>query len=72
MEIKASESAEFLSRLGIKGKVIHTPGHSDDSISLILDDGAAFVGDLNPLYELELHRGTEIEKSWNRIEIKNR
>ena len=67
VEIKASESAEFLSRLGINGKVIHTPGHSDDSISLILDDGAAFVGDLNPLYELELHRGTEIEKSWNRI-----
>ena len=67
VEIKASESAEFLSRLGINGKVIHTPGHSDDSISLILDDGAAFVGDLNPLYELELHRSTEIEKSWNRI-----
>lgn len=61
------DSREFLAKLGIQGEVIHTPGHSDDSISLILDDGTVFVGDLNPLYELEMHRGTPIEYSWNRI-----
>ncbi|MGE5139905.1 MAG: hypothetical protein ACM3JD_10605, partial [Rudaea sp.] len=27
-----------------------TPGHSDDSVTLILDEGAAFTGDLtNPM-----------------------
>ena len=36
-----------LSRLGIAGDLIWTPGHSDDSVSLVLDDGAAFIGDLH-------------------------
>ena len=52
------ESRAFLKKLGIEGEVLSTPGHSDDSISLMLDSGELFVGDLNPLYELELHRGT--------------
>ena len=65
--MKTEDSRAFLSELGIDGEIIHTPGHSDDSISLVLDDGMLFVGDLNPLYELELHRGTQIEASWNRL-----
>ncbi len=60
-------SRNFLKEIGISGEIIHTPGHSDDSISLYLDDGSLFVGDLNPLYELELHKGTQIEESWNRL-----
>jgi len=31
---------------GINGKVIHTPGHSPGSVSIVLDSGDAFVGDL--------------------------
>ena len=65
--ISLSESRDFLASLGLAGEILHTPGHSDDSISLWLDDGDLFVGDLNPLYELELHAGTEIEESWNRL-----
>jgi len=65
--VSVEGSRGFLAELGIDGEVIHTPGHSDDSISLMLDTGEVFVGDLNPLYELELHRGTEIENSWNRL-----
>ena len=61
------ESRELLSEVGIDGCVYHTPGHSDDSISLMLDSGELFVGDLNPLYELELHRGTKIETTWNML-----
>lgn len=30
----------------IQGKVIHTPGHSSGSVSILLDTGEAFVGDL--------------------------
>ncbi len=41
-----AESREFLETLGIKGEIISTPGHSDDSVSLVLDEGAAFTGDL--------------------------
>jgi hydroxyacylglutathione hydrolase len=31
---------------GIAGKVIHTPGHSPSSISIMLDNGEALIGDL--------------------------
>jgi glyoxylase-like metal-dependent hydrolase (beta-lactamase superfamily II) len=31
---------------GIAGHVLHTPGHSDSCLSLVLDDGTAFTGDL--------------------------
>ncbi|MCT4543205.1 MAG: MBL fold metallo-hydrolase [Vallitalea sp.] len=36
-----------LSEIGIDipGKIIFTPGHTDDSISLLLNDGNCFVGD---------------------------
>lgn len=60
-------SREILKEIDLNGQIIHTPGHSDDSISLVLDDGYVFVGDLNPLYELELHKGTQIEESWNKL-----
>ena len=62
-----TSSRAFLKELGIDGELLHTPGHSNDSISLCLDDGSLFVGDLNPLYELELHRGTQIEESWEKL-----
>lgn len=47
--ISCAESRDFLSSLGISGEIIHTPGHSPDSVSLILDSGEAFVGDMPPL-----------------------
>ena len=65
--ITLGESRNVLEGLGIAGELLHTPGHSDDSITLKLDKGDLFVGDLNPLYELELHRGTEIERSWQKL-----
>ena len=65
--ISLAESRGFLRELGLEGEILHTPGHSEDSISLWLDEGALFVGDLNPLYELAMHEGTEIGESWNRL-----
>jgi ribonuclease/clavin/mitogillin len=40
------ESRAFLRELGIAGSVVSTPGHSDDSVTLVLDEGVAFTGDL--------------------------
>lgn len=65
--IALEESRSFLANLGIAGEVMHVPGHSDDSVALCLDCGAIFVGDLNPLYELELHQGTTIGRSWEKL-----
>ncbi len=47
--ISFPESRSVLDRIGIPGEILHTPGHSDDSVSLLLDDGSAFTGDLTPL-----------------------
>ena len=65
--VSEGESRKLLSELGLAGEILHTPGHSDDSISLWLDSGDLFVGDLNPLYELELHEGTQIGESWQKL-----
>ena len=35
-----------LSPHGIRGKIVHTPGHSAGSLSVILESGEAFVGDM--------------------------
>jgi glyoxylase-like metal-dependent hydrolase (beta-lactamase superfamily II) len=35
-----------LASYGIPGRVLHTPGHSSGSVSVLLDSGEAFVGDL--------------------------
>jgi glyoxylase-like metal-dependent hydrolase (beta-lactamase superfamily II) len=46
VRISFSESRSVLERLGIPGEIVHTPGHSGDSVSLLLDNGSAFTGDL--------------------------
>ncbi len=62
------KSRGFLKELGISGEIFHTPGHSDDSISLWLDkEKILLVGDLPPLYELEMHQGTQIAESWEKL-----
>jgi glyoxylase-like metal-dependent hydrolase (beta-lactamase superfamily II) len=35
-----------LGEYGIAGRIIHTPGHSASSISIILDNGEALIGDM--------------------------
>lgn len=35
-----------LSGFGLSGRILHTPGHTAGSITLLLDSGEAFVGDL--------------------------
>ncbi len=65
--IKTAESRAVLRRLGIDGEVIHTPGHSDDSVTLVADSGIAFVGDLpGPMYLLDNSLHT-IKHSWEAI-----
>ena len=46
--LKFKESRKFLANLEMNGEIISTPGHSDDSVTLILDEGFAFTGDLHP------------------------
>lgn len=41
-----SQSRAFFASLGIAGEAVSTPSHSLDSISVLLDSGTFFVGDL--------------------------
>jgi endoribonuclease LACTB2 len=61
-----AESRRFLKTLGLAGEVVHTPGHTDDSISLLLDTGDVFTGDLQPESRL---METEVKSldSWARL-----
>lgn len=40
-----ADDTEILRSMGMEGKILVTPGHTRDSISLVLEDGQAFVGD---------------------------
>jgi len=46
VDIILDNSAFDLTPYGIKGRIIYTPGHTPGSISIILDNGDAIVGDL--------------------------
>jgi len=40
------ENGMLLEDFGLGAKVLHTPGHTSGSISVLLEDGSAFIGDL--------------------------
>lgn len=57
MVVSSVESRIFLENEGISGEIIQTPGHSDDSISLVIDECCAFTGDLPGLLLMEAYDG---------------
>jgi len=62
--ISIAESREFLRRIGIEGEILHTPGHSDDSVSLVLDIGCAFTGDLTLESMVAKEDPVMVSRSW--------
>ena len=46
IDVALGDDGLLLSDYGIPGRVLHTPGHSSGSVSVLLDTGEAFVGDL--------------------------
>ncbi len=62
-----AESRAHLAKLRLAGQIVPTPGHSDDSVSLILDDGSAFTGDLTPMALAEAEHAEALAASWQRL-----
>lgn len=60
--VAVDKSRSFLRGIGVEGEIIATPGHSDDSVSLVLDTGAAFTGDLPPPHLDETNQ--DLQRSW--------
>jgi glyoxylase-like metal-dependent hydrolase (beta-lactamase superfamily II) len=44
--VATGDDSQLLRRIGIAGNILYTPGHTIDSISIIMDNGDAFVGDI--------------------------
>ena len=66
--ISVEMSRSFLNKLGIDGEIVCTPSHSDDSISLILDEGICIVGDLEPYEYLAAYESNEqLKADWDKI-----
>lgn len=62
--ISFAQSRDVLRHIGLSGEIVHTPGHSDDSVSLLLDEGSAFTGDLTlPMAATEEQRDS-VMASW--------
>jgi glyoxylase-like metal-dependent hydrolase (beta-lactamase superfamily II) len=62
------DSRRFLKELGIEGEIISTPSHSEDSISVLLDDGTFIVGDLEPLEYLEAYEDNKkLKADWDTL-----
>lgn len=64
--LASAASRAWLAARGIDGAIVATPGHSDDSVSLVLDSGDALVGDLT-LPSLLLPDDVTARESWARI-----
>jgi glyoxylase-like metal-dependent hydrolase (beta-lactamase superfamily II) len=62
--ISCAESRALLRQIGIDGEILHTPGHSDDSVSLLLDNGAAFIGDLTWPEAISAEDAAVVMASW--------
>lgn len=65
----------LLADIGIRGSILHTPGHTKDSITLIAENGKAFVGDaaMNLPFLFTNYRPLligdpkAVKESWHRI-----
>lgn len=70
------DNYEFLKGIGIDGVILHTPGHTRDSISIMLSNGRAFVGDAamnflrwtgvvhEPIYIEDMNA---VQESWGKL-----
>lgn len=63
--LKLEDSRKFLTGIGLSGEILHTPGHSDDGVTLILDEGLAFTGDLHPSFVNT--EDVTTRRSWDKI-----
>ncbi len=70
-ELTLAESRAFLAKLGIPGEIVSTPGHSDDSVTLLLDSGDAFTGDLQGESRANDSDVATVHASWAKLRAMN-
>lgn len=66
--IACKDSSAFLAALGIDGEIVSTPSHSEDSITLVLDSGDCFVGDLEPMEYMDgYEENSALQSDWEKV-----
>ena len=66
--IACKDSRAFLAALGIDGEIVSTPSHSEDSITLVLDSGDCFVGDLEPMEFMDgYEENSALQSDWKKV-----
>jgi glyoxylase-like metal-dependent hydrolase (beta-lactamase superfamily II) len=70
INISFTHSRMVLANIGVPGQILPTLGHSDDSVSLLLDDGSVFTGDLTPLEAAWGETGEVVKTSWRLLREK--
>jgi glyoxylase-like metal-dependent hydrolase (beta-lactamase superfamily II) len=65
--VATDSRAAWKAATGIDGVPLHTPGHSDDSVTVVIDGVGAFVGDLRPPEAYTDLAAALAEKSWQKI-----
>jgi glyoxylase-like metal-dependent hydrolase (beta-lactamase superfamily II) len=76
VDLVLSDEGLSLTEYGVAGKIMYTPGHSSGSVSVLLDSGEAFVGDL-AMNKLPMRRGpglpvfaedwAKVQESWKML-----
>ena len=66
--IACKNSRAFLAALGIDGEIVSIPSHSEDSITLVLDSGDCFVGDLEPMEFMDGYdENKALQSDWEKV-----
>jgi endoribonuclease LACTB2 len=65
LDLAFKDSRNFLKTLSLDGEIIPTPGHGPDHVTLVLDTGIAFTGDLPP--ENASPPGSDAFRDWQRM-----
>ena len=66
--IACKDGRAFLAALGIDGEIVSTPSHSEDSITLALDSGDCFVGDLEPMEFMDGYEENKaLQSDWEKV-----
>jgi glyoxylase-like metal-dependent hydrolase (beta-lactamase superfamily II) len=76
VDIEIGDDGLSLEPYGVPGRAVHTPGHSPGSVSVVLDSGEAFVGDM-AMNGFPLTRGPDlpifaedirmVKESWRKL-----
>ncbi|GAB2551676.1 MBL fold metallo-hydrolase [Gracilibacillus alcaliphilus] len=69
--LNENDKNSFYERFGMPGYMLHTPGHTDDSISIVIKGLGIFTGDLPLVNQTYFASSKKVEESWAQIRNTN-